>query len=193
VDAFEDLVARVFRGEGFWTRQNYRVSLTKQDKVALGKPSLPRPEVDVLAYQPVENKIIWEECKSYLDSSGVHIDAFNGRNPVFAKRLELFTDAPLRELVTQRLMEQLETERLTRPRATIEYWLVAGRLASVCADELRGFFDEPRNPKWVLKDRTWLISHLQALVEMGYDDDVVSMVPRARTGRASASGAPPTG
>jgi hypothetical protein len=178
VDAFEDLVARVFRGEGYWTRQNYRITLTKQDKVALGKPSMPRPEVDVLAYQPVANKVIWAECKSYLDSSGVHIDAFNGRNVVFAKRLKLFNDATLRELVTQRLLEQLEAELLTRPGATIEYWLVAGRLASVCADELRGFFDQPRKPKWVLKDRTWLISHLQAIVEKGYDDDVVSMVAK---------------
>jgi hypothetical protein len=178
VDAFEDLVARVFRGAGYWTRQNYKVTLTKADKVALGKPSLPRPEIDVLAYQAVDNTIVWAECKSYLDSGGVHIDAFNGKNTRFANRLKLFTDEPLRQLVTKRLVEQLTSEGLLRPQPSIEYWLVAGRIASVCADELREYFEQERSPRWVLKDRTWLVSHLQHIVKTGYDDDVVAMVAK---------------
>lgn len=81
MDAFEDLVARLLRREGYWTRQNYMVNIAKTDKVAIGLPSMPRPEVDIIAYQAVTNTVVWVECKSYLDSTGVHIAAFPPTSP----------------------------------------------------------------------------------------------------------------
>jgi hypothetical protein len=86
MDAFEEIVAGLLWEEGYWTTIGYKVNLPKPVKVELGKPSLPRPEIDILAYQADDNELIWVECKSYLDSRGVIIDHLTGADKKAAVR-----------------------------------------------------------------------------------------------------------
>jgi hypothetical protein len=79
--AFEDLVGRLVRRDGYWVRHSVKVDLTKDEKGALGQPSLPRPELDLVAYRPSDNVLALIECKSFLDSNGVNIKAFDGTDP----------------------------------------------------------------------------------------------------------------
>lgn len=178
MDAFEDLVARLLRREGYWTRQNYRVNITKPDKASLGRPSLPRPELDILAYRVGDNRLALVECKSYLDSGGVHIDAFNNKNEVFKRRFKMFTDPALRELVTARLVEQVVAEGLTLPDPTVEYWLVAGKIAKGSLDAVTTHFASQVPTPWVLKGREWIRTGLLAMAGEGYEDDVVTMAAK---------------
>lgn len=175
MDAFEDLVARLLRREGFWTRQSYRIDLTKQEKVALGKPSLPRPEIDILAYKPVQNVVAWVECKSYMDSAGVHISAFDGTNATFAGRLKIFTDDALRESLAQILVRQLVDQELVLPDPTLEFWLVAGRIAKGSQSAVADHFAARG---WVLRDRGWIGAELRRLMQEPYEDDVVTMAAK---------------
>src|SRR3954452_24496400 len=78
MDAFEQIAARLFEVQGYWTRIGYAVELTKEQKVAVGQPSLPRPQLDVIAYKPTTNELLVIECKSYLDSPGVKHAGFHG-------------------------------------------------------------------------------------------------------------------
>src|SRR5258705_771216 len=71
MDYFEATVARVLEEQGYWVRQNVRVDLAKDVKKALGKPRLPRCELDIVAYRPTERQLVLFEGKSYLDSYGV--------------------------------------------------------------------------------------------------------------------------
>jgi hypothetical protein len=178
MDAFEDLVARLLRREHYWTLQNFKVELSKAEKVEVGKPSLPRPDIDILAYQPVGNRVLWVECKSYLDSGGVHMSAFNGANPKFRDRFRVFTDGTYRRVVTDALIRQLVASELVRPQPTIEYWLVAGRIASGQAVALSDHF---KVNGWTLRDRSWIRQTLALLAGDGYEDDVVTMAAKLLT------------
>ncbi|MEN9646173.1 MAG: hypothetical protein RL238_2842 [Actinomycetota bacterium] len=175
MDAFEDLVARLLRREHYWTRQNYKVELTKAEKVEIGLPSMPRPDIDILAYQPVTNSVLWVECKSYLDSGGVHYAAFDGSKPAFAKRFRVFTDPNYREIVTAALLRQLVADKLARPKPAIGYCLVAGRIASGQAAKVRGHFEAAG---WDLRDRDWIRRTLHQLAGDAYEDDVVTMAAK---------------
>jgi hypothetical protein len=177
MDAFEDLTARLLWREGYWTRQSYKVDLTKEDKVALGKYSMPRPEIDIVAFRPSTNTVAWVECKSYLDSTGVHIGAFDGTKPNFAKRFRMFNDAAYWDLVTQRFVEQLRRDGLVpaTPAPAVEYWLVAGRIAGGCHESVPAHFAANG---WTLRDRTWIRTSLQAIAKEGYEDDVVTMAAK---------------
>lgn len=174
VHAFEDLVDRLLRRQGYWTSHSVKVTLTADDKHSLGKPSLPRPELDLIAYRPASNVLALIECKSYLDSTGVTIAAFNGTNLKFAERFRLFTDKRFRVLITDRVLEQLAaTGSIPLETPSVEYWLVAGRIAPHSFDPLTSLFEQ--QPGWVLKDRTWIAECLQAMGGDAYEDDIVTM------------------
>lgn len=175
MDAFEDLVARLVRREGYWTRQNYMVNISKADKVAIGLPSMPRPEVDIVAYRPATNTVVWVECKSYLDSHGVQMAAFDGSNSKFAKRFRIFTNQTFREIVTGRLVEQLIEEGCALSGASVEHWLVAGKIAHKSATPVADHFAANG---WRLIDREWIRASLQAVSKEGYEDDVVTMAAK---------------
>ena len=46
------------------------------------------------------------ECKSYMDSTGVRVSAFDGSNAEHAKRYKLFNEPDLRRVVFNRLCLQ---------------------------------------------------------------------------------------
>jgi hypothetical protein len=175
MDAFEDLVARLLRRDGYWTVQNYKVELTKEEKNTIGLPSMPRPDIDIVAYRPVDNTVTWVECKSYLDSGGVHMSAFDGTNPTFAQRFRVFTDDKYRSVVTAALAKQLVEQRLAHPNVQVRYMLVAGKIASGQQAALEDHFADHG---WTLHDRSWLRTGLAATAKVGYEDDVVTMVAK---------------
>lgn len=78
MDSFEQVVATVLDRAGYWTRTSVKVNLTREDKHAIGRPSAPRWEIDVVAYSARENELLVVECKSYLDSAGVRAASFDG-------------------------------------------------------------------------------------------------------------------
>ena len=86
MDAFEAVVSEILHREGYWVQSPYRVDLTKQEKIEIGKPSSPRWELDIVAYKANLNRILIVECKSYLDSYGVRFSGFDGSNPEVARR-----------------------------------------------------------------------------------------------------------
>jgi len=78
VDAFERVVVSLLEREGFWVRSSFKVELTKEEKVRIGRPSSPRWELDLIGYRARDNELRIVECKSYLDSRGVAMSALNG-------------------------------------------------------------------------------------------------------------------
>ena len=73
MDYFENVIKTLLEGEGYWVRQSFKVNLTKEEKREVGKYSIPRPEIDLLAYKPNENRLLAFEAKSFLDSPGVRL------------------------------------------------------------------------------------------------------------------------
>lgn len=59
------------------------------DKHAIGLPSSPRWELDVVAYRARDNQLKVVECKSYLDSPGVKLRGFDASNEKDASQFKL--------------------------------------------------------------------------------------------------------
>lgn len=176
MDAFESIVAGLLEREGFWIRSSYRVTLTKEEKAALGKTTLPRVEIDMLAYRAVSNELRLVECKSFLDSDGVRMCAFDGTNPKFANRFKLFVNVGLYESVSRRVVEQLTSVGACRPNPKVTLCLVAGRIPSESERvRLAAHFNDKG---WLLLGAKWLKDGLLAVSEDGYVNDVGAIVAK---------------
>lgn len=172
MDAFEQIVAKVFELDGYWVYTNYKIKLGKKQKAELGKPSMPRPEIDVLAYRPVENRLIWVECKSYLDSRGVKFASIDEGSP----RFRIFTDPKFREIVSEELLCQLSKVGLIRSNPTMQYALVAGHIATESdRNELNKYFKEQG---WQFYDDQWIKGKLENLRELDYENHVIVILTK---------------
>ncbi|HEY2415704.1 MAG TPA: hypothetical protein VGI40_25925 [Pirellulaceae bacterium] len=176
MDAFERVVVSLLEREGFWVRSSIKVELTKAEKVQIGRHSSPRWELDVVAYKPKTNELWVVECKSYLDSRGVQICAFNGKNEGFAKRFKLFCEPRTREVVFHRLEQQLLECGAIRKNPKIKLCLAAGRIATAKdRDALRTHFSERG---WILWDEEWIAERLATVAKGGYENDVTAVVAK---------------
>lgn len=99
MDAFEQVVSEILWMDGYWVRTSVKVDLTKEEKVSIGRPSSPRWELDIVAYSGRDNMLRVVECKSYLDSRGVALKAFDGTDAKSAERYKLFSNDNLRTVV----------------------------------------------------------------------------------------------
>ena len=77
MDAFEKVIGQILDYQDYWTRISFKVELTKEEKVEMGRPTTPRWELDVVGYKASMNEVLVVECKSYLNSPGVHVRDFD--------------------------------------------------------------------------------------------------------------------
>jgi len=174
MNAFEHIAARFFEAQGYWTRIGLKIILTKEEKRAIENPSMPRPEVDVVAFKPGPNELLIVECKSYLDSYGVCVENFIGERAVHKDRLKLFTRGKLRHVVTEKIITQLRDEHLLLPKnPKIRYGLVAGKIKTGHEAKLRDIFTDNG---WLLVTPGELAQGLRKFADQGYEDEIVTMV-----------------
>ena len=176
MDAFEQVVSEILWMEGFWVRTSLKVDLTKEEKVRIGRPSSPRWELDIVGYSGRNNTLRVVECKSYLDSRGVALRAFDGTDAKFAERFKLFSDDNLRCVVFERLRKQLAECGACAPDAAVKLCLACGRIATNADREgLHKHFSEKG---WELWDEKWLKEKLQLMSERGYENQVSAVVAK---------------
>ncbi len=171
LNAFEELVAALFRREGFWTHPSYKVALTKEEKREVKRPSLPRIEIDILAYRAKSNTLYWVECKSYLDSPGVQMSNFDDEHGPY----KVFANKRLRSVAAARLVIQVVEQGLTRANPKVKFCLVAGHVVARSRQQLEERF---RNEGWELRTERWIKDHLTEMADAPYEDDVAMMVAK---------------
>ena len=168
MDYFEALVTTLLEHEGYWVRQSFKVNLTKVEKRSVGKPSIPRPEVDIVAFKPVTGVVLAQEVKSYLDSAGVRLEALKEQHDEPEGRYKLFTSATYREAVLGRLKSDLEAAGMIQQGTTVRLGLVAGNVYQNKAEEIRSFLSAKGWFFWSPDD---IKSRLKAMAEAGYEND----------------------
>ena len=102
---------------------------------------MPRHEIDILAYKPAQSELMWVECKSYLDSTGVPVGAFTNGNTMTKIDTKMFVDDKLRKVVSNALVRQLVDAKLILPNPKITYALVAGKIRGQDEEELVNHFN----------------------------------------------------
>jgi hypothetical protein len=192
MDAFEQLAADIFWNEGYWVRTSVKVELTREEKVRIGRHSSPRWEIDLIAYRATSNELLALECKSYLDSGGVHAAHFLPGSK-YAHRYKLFHDPVLRETVLERLRLQCVELGLCPADVSVRLGLIHGHVTSHNAPLLARIFE---NEGWLLFGPDWLKAHLGRMSDGGYENSTAAIVAkillRPRSG-GSATGSRDTG
>jgi hypothetical protein len=174
MDSFEQIVASILERHGYWTRTSVKVDLTREEKRTIRRPSSPRWELDVVGYRGCDNHLLVLECKSYLDSTGVQVSTFTGKQPKDEKKYKLFFDETLRNVVLTRLVNQLIEQGFCLPEPKLTLGLVAGK---VYGDEerLRDYFDERKMELWT---PTVIREELIALKDSKYENSVAAVVAK---------------
>lgn len=174
MDAFESVVASILEQDGFWVRTSYKVNLTKEEKREIGRPSSPRWELDIVAYRAGDNLLRIVECKSYLDSRGVSMKAFEPGTR-FAKRFKLFNEPDTREVVIGRALTQLQQSSAIQQNPRVKLCLAAGNIVASDADSIREHFE---SNGWLLYGPEWLVSNLQGIANEGYDNSIAAITAK---------------
>lgn len=176
MDAFESLVAMLLRHEGYWVTPSFKVKLTKGEKRKIGTATMPRLELDLIAYKGTTNELLVVECKSFLDSAGVRYRGFDGSSARDAKRYKLFNSAKIRQIVFHRLQEQLIESGTCGSSPTIHLALAAGKIVNDSDRiSLRKLF---QNNGWRLFDEDWLGKRLELAAKESYENDVAFVVSK---------------
>ena len=168
MDHFENIIKTLFEHEGYWIRQSFKVNVTKQEKRDIGKHSIPRPEIDLLAFNQNENHIHAMEAKSYLDSHGVRFDELAKIHEIPEGRYKLFTCKNYREIVFNRLKQDLIAAKMANKETTITLGLVAGNVYQSRSDDIRNLFDENGWLFWSPED---VRDKVNALALLGYENE----------------------
>lgn len=176
MNASEVLLAELLEIDGWSCRPGYRVHLTKPEKVSLGQPSLPTPEIDVLAIK--HGRVAWVESKTYIDSKGVQAstlsEGFSGPG-----RVKVFNDPNFRDVVTRALLKQLAAQGAVNPDTppSVEYWFAAWKFYNPASQAAAERLFEC-HPNWTLLGPTWLRGQLGKLAETSYRDSTAALVAK---------------
>jgi len=180
MDAFEQIVSEMLWMDGFWVQTSVKVNLTPKEKESVGKRTMPRPELDIVAYRGRDNFLYVVECKSWLNSRGVTFAGLSGTDAVNAGRYKLFSDdkPKLRKVVLNRLRAQLTKSRACPPipASNVRLCLACGHIASKDnRSKLRKHFEDR---KWELWDEDWLREHLEKMANSKYENHVSHVVAK---------------
>jgi hypothetical protein len=175
VNAFEKIVSQYLEEEGYWVRQSVKVGISKEDKRAIGLPSMPTPEVDLVALKVQEDELLLVEAKSFLDSPGVSFSGVSGQDPKDAKRYKLFTNSRFREAVTRRLREEYLDRGLIKHDTRISYGLAAGHIHSGDEPKIAEYFSKNG---WKLFTPEMVKEKVKRLSKRGWEDDLVTMTAK---------------
>ncbi|MEQ8786221.1 MAG: hypothetical protein RIC55_07975 [Pirellulaceae bacterium] len=169
MDHFESIVATLLEAENYWIRRSFKVNLTKEEKRRIGKPSIPRPEIDLLAFDFSVNEIVAIEAKSYLDSPGVKLVQLQEEHDIPEGRYKLFTSERYRSVVLSRLLNDLLDCGMANEKTRISLGLVAGNIYRRQSDEVRQHMNARGWFFWSPED---IKEKVEALAQRDYENDL---------------------
>jgi hypothetical protein len=168
VDYFEGMIKTLLESEGYWVRQSFKVNLTKEEKRNIGKHSIPRPEIDILAFKPGKNTVLAIEAKSFLDSPGVKVTDLSEINEVPEGKYKLFTCENYRTIVFNRLKEDLIENGMGDVKTNIILGLAAGKVYQSKNEEIRSML---LNKGWFFWSPEDIRAKVISLADKGYENE----------------------
>jgi len=185
MNAFENIVGQLLEEEDYWIRQSVKVEISKDDKRRLDKLTMPRPEIDIVAFNVKKNELLFVECKSLIDSNaGVRYGAIfpvpnqSKKDKSRAKHYKLFTDKAWREIVSDSMSKQYLKQGLIKKNTKIKYALAAGKILVGQEVKLKEAF---RKAGWILYTPEMIAAGIRKLAEKGWEDNAVTMTAKLIT------------
>ena len=175
MDAFEEIVGKLLLEEHYWVRHSVKINLTKEEKRKISKPTTPRPEIDIVAFDLKADIIYLLEAKSLLDSGGVGLDDIKKVQKVQTGRYKLLTSKKYRAVLSSRLKQDWTEKGLIKRSTTISYGLVAGKIYKNKEDDMNNFF---QRKEWFFWGPTTVKAKLEKLVKKGYENSSVTVIAK---------------
>ncbi|MBL0121660.1 MAG: hypothetical protein IPP88_02670 [Betaproteobacteria bacterium] len=169
-DHFENLIRTLLEADGYWVVQSFKVNVSKQEKRQIGKHTIPRPEIDLLALDFSKNEIIAFEAKSFLDSSGTRASALLATQEIPEGKYKLFTCENYRNIVLGRLKQDLQARAMANSRTTVRLGLVIG---NVYARDVIPIRQHAKRQGWVYWSPRLLKRKLRAQAARHENDSVI--------------------
>ncbi len=170
MDFFEGIIATLLEAEGCWVRRSFKIDLTKEEKRAIGKHSIPRPEIDLLAFSQASNRLIVLEVKSFLDSSGVKLESLKEKHEIPEGRYKLFTCDRYRDIALSGLRRDLVALGMANDNTSISLGLAAGNVHKGETSAIRNFMEKNGWFFWSPED---IKVKVTKLAERDYENDPV--------------------
>lgn len=168
MDHFEGIVASLLERDGWWVRRSFKVNLTTEEKKRIGKPTMPRAEIDVLALHHQRNEIIALEVKSFLDSTGVKLEDLMEIHEVPSGKYKMFTCENYRNIVLTRLREDLLQAGMVDTNTSLMLGLAAGNIRRGEEQQVR---DHIMRHNWFFLSPDDVRQKLQSLSSDHYEND----------------------
>jgi hypothetical protein len=168
VDHFEAIIRTLLEADHYWVQSSFKVDLIQQEKRDIGKPSIPRPEIDLLALNFAQNEVRVVEAKSFLDSPGVRLEDLEMEHDVPDGRYKLFTSERYRTIVFKRLVSQLCTNGMANAATRILLVLAAGKVYKGQTAAIQELF---RKKGFIFLPPEEIKVKVTALAERAYEND----------------------
>ena len=177
MDHFETIACTLLEHAGYWVRRSFKVELPQEKRDALGKSSMPRVEIDLLAFKPSENLIVAFEAKSYLDSPGVSFKEIKATHKRPKGRYKIFTCKGYREVVLKRLKAELIKRGMATKKTEIKLGLIAAKVhgGAEKASELAAYMSKNG---WEFWRPSYIKTRLKKLSNLDYENDVAVLVSK---------------
>jgi hypothetical protein len=168
MDHFESIICTLLEFENNWVRRSFKVNLTPDEKRQIGKPSIPRPEIDLLAFDFARNEVTAFEAKSFLNSPGVKLNELLEVHDIPEGRYKLFTSERYRRIVLQRLLHDLIKYGMADSETKILLGLAAGNVYQDQSEAIRELMKKHNWRFWSPED---IRKKVRALANCGYEND----------------------
>jgi len=168
LDHFESIISTLLEADNYWVRRSFKVKLTKDDKLLTGKRSIPRPEIDLLAFDFAKNEVIALEVKSYLNSPGVKLIDLQQDHDLSDGLYKLFTSKRYRDIVLSRLHRQLIDCGMANEQTKVTLGLAAGKVYQGRSDSIRELLEGKEFKFW---SPEYIKNKVMELAKLPYEND----------------------
>ena len=178
MDAFEKIIGQLLQEQKYWVRHSVKIELSPEEKKAINKPSTPRPEIDIAAYNVNEDTLYLLEVKSYLDSPGVVYEEVAIEQEEQSGRYKLLTSKNYRAVLEFRLKVDWVKAGYIGCETIISYGLIAGNIYRNREAELQQYFD---GKNWLFWGPSLIKEKILALAAKGYENNAVTIAAKILT------------
>lgn len=178
MDAFEIIIGQLLTENKYWVRHSVKINLSQEEKRSIKKPSTPRPEIDIAAFDVISNTLFLLEIKSFLDSPGVSYNLACIEQDEQSGRYKLLTAKNYRDVLAWRLHEDWCKSGHIKNTTKISFGLIAGKIYRNQEKEMQKYFDEKG---WLFWGPTIIREKIAKLAENGYENNAATIVAKILT------------
>jgi len=155
-----------------------KINLSLEEKRSINKPSTPRPEIDIVAYDVNRDTVYLLEVKSYLDSPGVPYGEVAIEQKEQSGRYKLLTAKNYRNVLSASLERHWLEQGVIGSKTTISFGLIAGKIYRGQEQEMVEYF---KKQGWLFWGPSMIREKLARLAEKGYENNAVTIAAKILT------------